>query len=223
MPKTKTPVAVSSDEFDIDGLMDTVRTHSREFTIGGIVVVALASGLLLWRLSSLQKDDRAEHALTEASMALGAGNRPLASNELQTLADRYRDTAAGVEGGMILAQLDFEDEKWDDGLKILAAVQGSSAIKNFGPEIDGLVAGALSDQKKFDEAAARYLSAADKSPYQAAKDSYSADAARVLALAGKKDQARKIWEGLAARSDSPMTAEAKVRLGELDATAVGKN
>jgi predicted negative regulator of RcsB-dependent stress response len=123
---------------------------------------------------------------------------------------------------MLLAQMDFEDEKWDDGLKVLAAIQGSGAIKNFGPAVDGLMGGGLADQKKYDDAARHYLAAAAASPYQSMKDTYSADAARVLAMAGKKDDARKIWEAIVSRPDSPMVGEAKVRLGELDATAAGK-
>ena len=50
------------------------------------------------------------------------------------------------------------------------------------------------------------------------KDIYQADAARILRCRGKAE-ARKIWQDLASRPDSPMVAEAKVRLGELDAVA----
>jgi predicted negative regulator of RcsB-dependent stress response len=223
MPKTKTPAPLASDEFDLDSLMYTLRTRSRELTIGLIVVVAVGGGLLLWRLSVRQKADRAESALTQASDALSAGNRPLAASELQAMADRYRDTPAGVEGAMLLAQMDFEDERWDDGLKVLTAAQQSGAIKNFGPAVEGLMGGALADQKKYDEAAQHYLAAAAGSAYQGMKDTYSADAARILVLAGKKDEARKIWDGIVARPDSPLAGEAKVRLGELDALAEGKN
>ena len=216
MTKTKTPAPVASDELDVDSLMDTLRGRSREITVGVIVVAAVAGGLLLWRLSALQKGERAEHALYEASDALAVGNRPLAANDLQAVADRYGDTDAGVEGAMLLAQIDFEDQKWDEGLKVLVAIQGSSAIKNFGPAVDGLMGGALADQKKYDDAAKHYLAAAAASPFQPMKDTYSGDAARVLALAGKKDEARKIWEAIVSRPDSPMVGEAKVRLDLID-------
>jgi predicted negative regulator of RcsB-dependent stress response len=223
MTKTKTPAPVASDELDVDSLMDTLRSRGREITIGAIVVAAAAGGVLLWRLSALQKNERAEHALYQASDALAAGNRPLGANDLQGLVDRYRDTAAGVEGAMLLAQIDFEDEKWDDGLKVLASIQQSAAIKNFGPAVDGLMGGALADQKKYDDAAKHYLAAAAASEFQAMKDSYSADAARAFAAGGKKDQARAIWAGIVARPESPMIGEAKVRLGELSAAPATKN
>jgi predicted negative regulator of RcsB-dependent stress response len=226
MTKAKTPAAAAVaavDEFDVATVMDHLITRKRELAIGAIVVVVIAGGLLLWRLSVNQKNDRAEQALTLSTNALYAGNRPLAATELQQVADRYRDTAPGVEGAMILAQLDFEDARWADGLKVLEAIQNSSQIGNFKAPVDGLMAGAYADLKKYDEAIKHYQAASDESVYPSIKDVYQADAARMMGLAGKKDDAKKIWEALAAKTESPSVAEAKVRLGELEAAAATKN
>jgi predicted negative regulator of RcsB-dependent stress response len=222
-PKTKTPAALAADDLDVESLMDTIITRRRELSIGAIAVAAVAGGLLLWRLSVNQKNERGDQALNEATNALYAGNRPLAATELQAIADRYRDTAAGVEGAMILAQLDFEDARWADGLKVLEAIKVSSAIGSFRAPVDGLMGGAYADLKKYDDAVKHYQAAADESNYQSAKDVYQADAARILALAGKKDEARKIWQDLISRPESPAVAEAKVRLGELDAAPATRN
>lgn len=223
MTKTKTPSALAADDLEFDNVIDTLSAHKREIMIGGIVVVVLAGSLLLWRLSVTQKNDRADRALADATNALYAGNRPLAATEFQALADRYRDTAAGVEGALILTQLDFEDARWADGLKVLEAIKQSSVIDKFRAPVDGLMGGAYADLKKYDESVKHYQAASDESAYQSIKDIYQADLARILALAGKKDEARKIWADLAARPDSPAVAEAKVRLGELDAAPAGKN
>ncbi len=223
MPKTNPPAVVADDDFDVNSLMDTLRAKKRELTIGATVVVVVAGGLLLWRLSVTQKSDRAAHALTEATNSLYQGNRPLASSQLQTVADRYRDTPAGVEGAMVLSQLDFEEARWADGIKVLEAVKQSSAIDNFKGPVDGLIGSGYMDQKKYDDAVKHYQLAADESPYQSIKDAFQADAARTLTLAGKKDEARKIWEAIVARPESPLVAEAKVRLGELDAAPATKN
>ena len=221
MTKTNQPEStnVGGGDIDVDNLMDTLRTHSREFTIGAVAVVVLAGGLLLWRQSSLQKDARAEKALSDATIEFQSGNRPLARADLGKLVTRYLDTRAGVEAAMIAAQIDFEDAQWANGLQVLEDAKKSSMISQYAGPVDGLIGGALADQKKFDEAAKRYLAAADESEYQAMKDTYQADAARVLAIAGKKDEARKIWEAIASRLDSPLAGEAKVRLGELGAVA----
>jgi predicted negative regulator of RcsB-dependent stress response len=225
MTKTKASpaAAIVADDIEFDSIVDMLSARRREITIGGIVVVALAGGLLLWRMSVNQKNARAETALIQAQNALFSGNRPLASNELQSVADRYRDTAAGVEGAMSLAQLDFEDAKWPEGIKVLEAAKQSSQAGHFRDALDGLMGGAYADLKRYDDAVKSYQTASDEAQYPALKDTYQADAARVLMLAGKKDEARKIWEALAAKPDSPSVAEAKVRLGELDAAPATKN
>lgn len=225
MTKTKASpaAAIAADDLELDSILDTLSARKREITIGGIVIVALAGGLLLWRMSVNQKNARAQTALTQATNALFSGNRPLAMNELQQVADRYRDTAPGIEGAMSLAQLDFEDARWADGIKVLDAAKQSSAAGQFRDALDGLMGGAYADLKKYDEAVKSYQAASDEAPYPSLKDTYLADAARVLMVAGKKDEARKIWEAIAAKPDSPVVAEAKVRLGELDAVPATKN
>ena len=222
MPKTQSP-PVASDEFDMDNFKDLMVARKREFSIGAIVVLAVAGGFLLWRLSANQKNERARAALADATNTLYSGNKPLGETQLQAAADRYRDTAAGIEAAMVLAQTDFEQGRWDDGLKVLDAIEKSSAIDNFKPQIEGLMAGGYADLKKYDDAVKHYQNAAEGTKYQSIKDLYLADAARVLERAGKNDDARKIWTEIASRPDSPMLAEAKVRLGELEATPATKN
>jgi len=223
MPKTKSPQPVAADEIDMDSVMDVIVTRKREFAIGAVVVLALVGGVLLWRLSSNQKNERALAALADATNTLYSGNRPLGETQLQAVADRYRDTAPGIEAAMVLAQTDFEEARWPDGLKVLDGIKGSGAIDNFKAAIDGLTAGGYADMKKYDDAVKSYQAAADESKYQSVKDLYLADAARVLQVAGKNDDAKKIWEEIASRPDSPSVAEAKVRLGELSAAPAGKN
>ena len=57
---------------------------------------------------------------------------------------------------------------------------------------------------------------AGKTTFAADKDVYAADAARALTLAGKVEEAKKLWSELASRRESPVVAEARVRLGELE-------
>jgi predicted negative regulator of RcsB-dependent stress response len=207
----------------MDRLKDLLITRKREFSVGAIVVLAVAGGFMLWRLSANQKNERARAALTDATNTLYSGNRPLGETQLQAAADRYRDTAPGIEAAVVLAQTDFEEARWADGLKVLDAVQQSSAISNFKAPVDGLMAGGYADMKKYDDAVTHYQKAASEEPYQSLKDLYLADAARVLEKAGKDADARKIWEDISSRPESPANLEAKVRMGELDAAPATKN
>ena len=163
MPKTKTPPPVAADEIDLDSIKDLLIARKREFSIGAIVVVALAGGVLLWRLSVNQKSSNAATALTLATNALYSGNRTLAETELQGVADRYRDTASGVEAAMVLAQTEFEEARWDDGLKVLDGIRQSAAIADFRAPVDGLMGGAYADLKKYDDAVKRYQTGGGRS------------------------------------------------------------
>lgn len=223
MPKTKSPQPIAADEFDMDSLKDLIVARKREFSIGAIVVLAVAGGAVLWRLSANQKNARAQAALVDASYTVFAGNPVLGETQLQAAVDRYRDTRPGIEAAIVLAQTEFGQARWDDGIKVLEGIEQSSEIESFKPSIEGLMGGAYADLKKFDDAAKHYRNAADAAKYQPIKDLYLADVARVLEKAGKNDDAKKVWGDILSRPDSPMLAEAKVRLGELEAAPASKN
>ncbi len=208
-------------ELDADSLLETIKLRQREIIVGAIVIVLIAGGAYLWRESVIKKDERAERALNTASSSYFSGNKALAQSDLEKLVDRYSGTSAGTQGAMLLSQILFENGKWDDGIKRLEAVKGASASR-FGASIEGLIAGGYADEKKYDDAAKHYLVGAEKSEFPADKDLFRAEAARVLSLAGRKEDARRIWAELASRADSPAVGEAKIRLGELEAASPSK-
>jgi hypothetical protein len=56
-------------------------------------------------------------------------------------------------------------------------------------------------------------------PYQIERDQYLANSARALTDGGKLDEAKKLWDQLASDPASALAAEARVRLGEIEAKA----
>ncbi len=210
-------------DIDAESLMDTISAKRREIGIVAIVVVALGGALLLWRQSNMKKEDNAERAFQQAANAYYAGNLALARTDLQKVLDRYAGTTAGVEGAMLLAQANYQEGKWPEGIKVLETAQKSSAAGPFAASLEALIAAGYADQKKYDEAAKHYQAASDKAQFAADKDLHRSDVARMSALAGKKDEARKIWTELAGKPESPVWGEARVRLGELEATVATKN
>lgn len=207
------PIAV-----DADSLLDTVQLYRKQLTIGAIVVAALAGGGFLWQASNARKSAQAEKAFYDAISLYGQKD-PKAADELNKVAVRYSGTAGGAQAALVLAQSKYDEGKFDDGLKVLDAI---SAPKAFASGIESLKAAGYEGKQQFDKAAEHYQAAVAKAALSGEKDYLKGEAARALGSAGKKDDARKIWEELAAKVDSPMSGEAKVRLGELSA-APAKN
>ena len=200
-----------------ESIGEWMRLHTREVTIGAVLIAAIAGGGWLFSRSRTIKADRAESALSAAQQSVATGNLPLAQSDLQKLVVRYEGTSAADRGRLLLAQLLFDAGKIDSGLTVL------SRGGNDGPLVAALHAmrgAGLEQKKEFAQAAERYLEAARLARVPAERDGYRGDAARAYALGGNKAEAQKIWTELAADDRSPMSAEARVRLGELTAKTI---
>ena len=220
---TKTGVAAQPPiDLDTDSVIDLLRLKSREITIA-LIVIAAGAVIFFWWKSTVEKTAaRAEGVLITAENSFYGGNDALAMTDLQKVITGYANTPAGVQGSMLLAQLYFKTGKYDDGIKVLTAAEGQSASKLFQSDLEALIAGGYQDAKKPDDAAKHFRLAAEKAEFPSESDMFLADAARSLATAGKKDEALKIWRELSQKLDSPVLAEAKLRLGELSAVPATK-
>jgi predicted negative regulator of RcsB-dependent stress response len=198
--------------------IEWVQTNSRALSIGGMVVVALAAIGLLWRASADKKEVRASQALAAAQTVVQSGNAALAQSDLQALLRRYGGTKAGTQARIVLAQVLFEQGKIEEGLRELEAVGPSGP---YAASYHGLKAAGLEQTGKLAEAAAEFERAATSAETNLARASYQSDAARVHLAAGNRDAALRIWEAMAADDASPLSGEAKVRIGELKARATG--
>jgi len=206
-----------------ESLWDYVVANQRLLTyIGGAVVVA-AGVVLFWRESVNVRNTRAQSAFESAQQAFYAGNLPLAKSDLDKLISRYGNTPGGVQATMLLAQILYGEGKYDDGIRRLQGAQGQRAAHRFAASVEELLAAGYVDTKRYDEAVSHFLAAAQKAAFEADRDSYLAEAARVYQLAGKTAEARKIWAQQAEDIESPAMSEARVRLGEIDAKAAVKN
>ncbi|MEW5917299.1 MAG: hypothetical protein AB1762_12880, partial [Gemmatimonadota bacterium] len=79
----------------------------------------------------------------------------------------------------------------------------------------------LEQSGKNAEAGAEFERAAAAARGDAERDSYRADAARAYTAAADTAKALAIWQALAADEQSPLSAEAKLRAGELSAKPAG--
>ena len=218
---TSVPATSKDDGLDRDSILDWVNRNSRMLTYvagGAAIVVAVA---LFWRESIQRKNERAEAALATAQSAFYSGNTALAKSDLEKLTARYPGTVGGTQASILLAQILYGEGKHDDGINRLNSAAGSAPAQ-LGAAVEELIAAGYADTKRYDQAVEHLNKAADKSAFPAEKAIYHAEAARIMQIAGKNAEARKIWEALISDPDSPVASEARVRVGEIDARAAAK-
>jgi predicted negative regulator of RcsB-dependent stress response len=203
---------------------DWLQTNTKAVSIAGVVLVIAAAGYWFYLRSAEIKRQNAERGLNQAKQSLTAGNPALAQSDLQKVATRYKGTVAGSQAALLLAQLQFDQGKFADGLKALEAYESARAA---GPNLAAVWSLAADGQLVSGNpgaAAASYGKAADATKLPGEKSLYLAKQARALMLAGKDAEAKVIWEKLATDPDAlPVRNEASIRLGELEAKPAGKS
>lgn len=215
------PIKARADEDTLESIVVWAQLNSKAIGIG-VVVVVLAIGLyFVIHQTSLNKEANAERDYFNAQRSVQAGNVALAQADLEKMLPRYTGTISGTLGAILLAQLQFQAGKFSDGIKTLegAAVTAPSSMVS---SVRGLIAAGYIDQQKYAEAAKAYLQAATEAPFPAEQESFRADAARAYAMGGNTAEALKLWKAIAENQDSPRASEARVRVGELTATAAAK-
>jgi thioredoxin-like negative regulator of GroEL len=183
----------------------------------GVIVAAVLIYLFVGRLR-LITNNNAERALNSAKQSLNSGNLPLAQSDLQKVYDRYGSTPAGVEAALLLAGLDYDAGKVQDGITLLDKTSGSRAASNVQSTILSLEGDGYAQMKKLGDAAKKYEAAAAATSFETEKAALRAKAARAYQQAGDTAAAHTLWGALATDPASiTVAAEARVRLGELTA------
>jgi len=204
----------------VDSLVGWLELHSRELMYASIGLLVVAGGFWFYRQSNERQAQSASMALSEAESAIAAGNLPLAQSDLEKLVQRYGSTSAGTQAHVLLAQVHYDKGEYQQGIEELKPVTSDKDAYTAAAGLNLMAAG-LEQSGKYAEAASTYQKAAERAPYKVDHDLYMANAARVLTTAGKTEDAKKIWSALANDDQSAAAAEARVRLGELEAKAQG--
>jgi thioredoxin-like negative regulator of GroEL len=202
----------------IQDLIDRARNNSTLWMVAtGVIVAAVLIYLFVGRLR-LITNNNAERALNNAKQSLNSGNLPLAQSDLDKVYSRYGSTPAGVEAALLLAGLDYDSGKIQDGISLLDKASGSGAASNVQSTILSLQGDGYSQLNKLGEAAKKYEAAAAATSFETEKAALRAKAARTYQQAGDTASAHKLWGSLATDPASiTVAAEARVRLGELTA------
>jgi len=201
--------------------LDWTRVNSKWVTTGAVVIVVVAAGFWFYQRSKQIEATNAERALTTAKQSMSAGNMPLAQKDLQTVYSKYKSTTAGVEAAMLLAQIDYDTGKYQDGISVLVKALGSSGANGVQSTLRSLQGDGYAQMHKLGDAGKAYEQAAAATSLEMERAFQLAKAARAYSDGGDTAKARAIWTDiLNDKTAQSMAAEARVRLGELTAKAV---
>jgi len=196
--------------------VDWTRINAKLLTTGAVVVAVAAAGYWFYLRSTQIQANNAERALLTAKQSMTAGNLPLAQKDLQNVYAKYGSTAAGVQAAMLLAQIDFDAGKFQDGISLLQKVAGSSAASGAESTILSLEGDGYAQMKKLAEAGKAYEDAAKATSFETERAFQLAKAARAYEAGANTAKAKEIWTVLLNDPKAQtMSAEARVRLGEL--------
>ncbi len=204
---------------DDESIGDWLILHQRAVSWAAIAVAVVLGGFWFYQRSQSIKAQRAESAYFQARQAAAAGNLPLAVSDLQKVVTRYEGTPAGTQAAISLAQALYLQKKFKEGIAALKKSE-SKASDEFMASIHVVEAAGYEELKDFVAAAEQYNLAAKATEFPVDRAKYQAAAAREYMVAGKTEDAKRIWTELAKDDTKPEAAEARVRLGELTAKPV---
>jgi predicted negative regulator of RcsB-dependent stress response len=202
-----------------ENVFEWIELHSRETMWAIVAVTVVAGGVLFYQKSQAAQMRNASVALDEAETSINSGNLPLAQSSLERLVKRYGDTPSGKVAFTLLAQVHYQKGEYQAGIDALKPLTTAND-KYFTAGALNLAGNGYEQMKKYAEAADMYQKASSKAQYESDKAYYLSSAARVLLAAGKTADAKAIWVQLSSDPSGPGAAEARVRLGELEAKPV---
>jgi predicted negative regulator of RcsB-dependent stress response len=202
--------------------VDWFHFNSRWVAVGAAAIAVAA--LVAWYVPHQRTlaSENADKLLLAAKQSLASGNPQLAESDLKKVAEKYADTPAGAEAGMLVAQVHLERGDAPGAVTYLQGVVAKIGDGTNASTVRGLLADALAQANKPAEAAAEYERAAAATKYPNERALLLSKAGYAFMTANNTGEARRIFKVLATQQESQaMAAEAKVRLGELDAAAKG--
>ena len=204
--------------------MDWFQLHSREVAWASIALVALVAGGWFYNRSKDLKAERAERAYYQAQRAVTAGNMPLAESDLKKMIARYDGTTASIQARLQVAQLMYDQGKYQQGIDELKSAEGKfGSNRDFGAALHMMMAAGYEQLKNYNAAGQQYEEASKVARFDTDRQRHLGQAAMSYLAAGNKEKAKQIWTDLGADSKGAVAGEARVRLGELVAAPAPKS
>ncbi len=194
------------------------QTSKRQAVAGAAAVAVIALGVWFVVTSGRRKEEFASRVFSQALATAEKGNLPQASADLQRVIQTYAGTEAANEAVLALNQIRMASGQTELAAANLSEFVARKPEARFAAPAYGLLGVAQENAKKFAEAAAAYEQASTIAEIAFVKASYLVDAGRAYRLAGKPQDAIRVYRTVAEKyPDAPAAVEAQVRLGELTA------
>ena len=214
MTSPNRPRATSDNRLEV--LAEWFNINSKLVTGAVIAIAVVVGGWWFYTRSQHLKAERAERAFYAAEQSMAAGNMPLAESDLRKMITRYDGTPAAKQAVLTLAQLEYDQGKYQEGITFLKnAMSKLESSEEFAASGHIMAAAGYEQLGKFVEAAGEYQAAAKKARFDEDRQRYESLAANAYLLGGRKEDAKRIWTVLAADSKGTVAGEARVRLGEM--------
>jgi TolA-binding protein len=182
----------------------------------GAAVVLVAAVAWFVVTAGQRKELYASRALDEARNAAEQGNMGLAVQGFTRVATTYKGTSAAYEAAIGIAQARLVSGQNELAIASLTDFLKTNPPAFYAAPANGLLGTAYENTTRWAEAEAAYRKSADLSGVDYLKASALLDAGRAARLAGKRDDAVKIYrEILAKYGKTAAQTEAQVRLAEL--------
>jgi outer membrane protein assembly factor BamD (BamD/ComL family) len=192
------------------------KNRQRHIIAAAVIVAAFA--VVAWFIiaSGRRKEEFAARSLNQARTAAEAGNLPLASSELQKLISAYKGTDAASEAVITLNQVRMVNGQSELAVVGLREFLNGNPPQQYRTPAAGLLAAALENAKKWDEAGKAYTQASTTAEVEYLKAQYLVDAGRAYRLGGKLDEAARSYRAILQKyPKSSSVTEAQVRLAEI--------
>lgn len=185
--------------------------------VGAVVVVA---ALVVWFMitSANRKEAFAAQALEQARSTAESGNLADAVQQYEKVTTNYSGTDAAMQATIGMAQARLVAGQTELAISTLEEFVAKNPPSNYASPANGLLGTGYEDVGRYDEALKAYQKAADEARDDYLKASLLLDAGRSAKLAGKKEEAVKIYNQIVDKfGDTAARSEAEVRLSELTA------
>jgi tetratricopeptide (TPR) repeat protein len=198
--------------------MSWLQASKRQAMAGAIAVAVIALGVWFVVTSGRRKEEFAANVFSRALATADKGNLPQASADLQRVIQTYAGTDAANEAVLALNQIRMASGQTQLAAANLGEYLARKPAPRFAAPAYALLGAAQENSKKFAEAGAAYEQAAGTAEIAFVKASYLVDGGRAYRLAGKPQEAIRVYRSVTDKyPDAPAAVEAQERLGELTA------